>query len=939
MQIWLAEQISFLIFVILCIAAFIIQYWWLQKVKFARLPWRVWIFAVLLLGVGWYLSEQAGHWEWNRIKSLTQDFARLYGDEMEKRGHWKLPSDVVGNDPLYLNLIETEKTWEKLNPDVSDIYTLRKLPNGKNVFIVDSETDYNHNGIYDGEREQRTPVGEVYDEPDAGLERAFRGEANFDFVPITDRWGTWISAFEPLHDPSGHVEAVLGVDFDARNFITAIRNAKLRLISLAALLELMLLGASTLNSVLRAQIIEREKSGESLQLLASAVENARESVVITDAELNLPGPRILFVNPAFTQITGYSADEVLGKTPRILQGPRTDKTVLARLRGNLARGKTFEGETINYRKDGKDFNLEWQIAPIRNAGGKTTHFVAVQHDITARKCAEQKLSVEYAVNRILAESPSWEQAIRETLQTLCGILNWDVGIFWMMDHRASVLCCEEIWIAEEIKGDFKTANLQKTFARGSGIPGRAYASGEALWINDVTQMENFQRAAVAKQAELHTALAFPIFIGSGVGGVIEFFSREIRERDEDLLQSFNNVGNQLGQFFERKRVEEHLLQSQKMETVGRLAGGIAHEFNSIMTAIIGQSELLLEDLPSGSSLAKNAAEIRKAADRAATLTRQLLAYGRKQILQPQILDLNAIVVGMENMLLHLMGRNVQVSFNPDADLKRVRADAGQIEQVVINVAMNAADAMPNGGKLTLETRNVPLDNNYVSRFPDLKTGDYVMLAIADTGAGMSEEIKARVFEPFFTTKGVGKGTGLGLATCHGIIKQSDGHIAIYSELGRGTTVKIYLPPVEGEIKPPAQYKTSGDLPRGTETILLVEDDQSLREMASALLERLGYSVLAATNGVEAMKLVHQQGCGHIDLLFTDVVMPQMSGNELADRVRALHPQTKILFTSAYTESAIVHQGVLNPSVSLLQKPFTPSALAHKIREILNTESV
>jgi len=283
----------------------------------------------------------------------------------------------------------------------------------------------------------------------------------------------------------------------------------------------------------------------------------------------------------------------------------------------------------------------------------------------------------------------------------------------------------------------------------------------------------------------------------------------------------------------------------------------------------------------------------------------------------------------------LMGRGVEVRFNSVANLKSVKADAGQIEQVIVNIAMNATEAMPNGGKLTFETANVTLDADYTSAFPELKPGEYVMLAIGDTGAGMSEQVKARVFEPFFTTKGVGKGTGLGLATCHGIVKQSGGHIAVYSELGRGTTFKIYLPQVESETKPPAPPEASPDLPRGTETILFVEDDPSLRDMAATLLERLGYTVFTAANGVEAMTLIHRQGRGHIDLLFTDVVMPHMSGRELADRVHALHPQTKILFTSAYTENAIVHQGVLNKGVLLLQKPFTPSALAQKLRDVLD----
>jgi CheY-like chemotaxis protein len=246
--------------------------------------------------------------------------------------------------------------------------------------------------------------------------------------------------------------------------------------------------------------------------------------------------------------------------------------------------------------------------------------------------------------------------------------------------------------------------------------------------------------------------------------------------------------------------------------------------------------------------------------------------------------------------------------------------------------------MPNGGKLTLETANVSLDEEYVRGFPDLRPGEYVMLAISDTGAGISKEVKARLFEPFFTTKGVGKGTGLGLATCHGIIKQSGGHIAVYSESGRGATFKIYLPQVEQPTKALAPRREMAELPRGTEAILVVEDDPALREMSAALLKRLGYTVLAAANGVEALSLTHQKGTGHIDLLFTDVVMPQMSGKELSDRIHSLHPDMKVVFASAYTENAIVHQGVLDDGVVLLQKPFTPSALALKLREVLDERS-
>ncbi len=385
----------------------------------------------------------------------------------------------------------------------------------------------------------------------------------------------------------------------------------------------------------------------------------------------------------------------------------------------------------------------------------------------------------------------------------------------------------------------------------------------------------------------------------------------------------------------RKRLEAQLLQSQKLKTVGKLAGGIAHEFNSILTAIIGQSELILGDLPANSPLVRNAMEINQAASRAATLTRQLLAYGRRQVLQPEALDLNRIIVGMESVFRLLMGVDVDTRIVPAPGLQMVKADAGQIEQVIMNIVINARDAMPHGGKLTLETANVTFDEESVDRYAELKAGAYVMLAITDTGGGIAEELKPRIFEPFFTTKGVGQGTGLGLSTCYGIVKQSGGHISVYSEIGRGTTFKIYLPQVQEQAAAPMPRTAAPDLPRGTETILLVEDDPALREMAGTLLKRLGYTVWVAANGIEALSLKQQRNVGHIDLLFTDVVMPHMSGKELADRVAALYPHTKILFTTAYTESAIVHHGVLDKGVSLLKKPFTPSALARKVREILS----
>lgn len=559
----------------------------------------------------------------------------------------------------------------------------------------------------------------------------------------------------------------------------------------------------------------------------------------------------------------------------------------------------------------------------------------LQSEIQERKKAEQQISLECAITRSVAESATAAECAGKVLEKICQTSRYDFGALWLVDHRSDVLRCEEVWPRRSATyAPLADAIAKTNFAKGVGLPGRVWTSGQAAFIPEL-QENNFVRFPAAHASHLRRAFAIPLITSKGIVGVAEFFSRGIDQNDESVLRLCANAGSLLGQALELKRVQEQLFHSQKMETVGKLAGGIAHEFNSIMTAIIGQSEMMLHDLPSSHPLTRNASEISKAADRAAGLTRQLLAYGRKQILNPEVLDLNKIVTGMENMLHHLMGNSTDVLLAPGPGNKWIKADAGQLEQVIMNIAMNAVDAMPNGGKLTLETSCVPLDDTYTDRVPDLHPGAYVMLAITDTGTGMSDEVKAHVFEPFFTTKGIGKGTGLGLSTCQGIVKQSNGHITVYSEAGRGATFKIYLPQVEPDTAAPIRPAGAAQLPTGGETILMVEDDPALREMASGLLERLGYRVLAATDGLDALHVIQRPGIGHVDLLFTDVVMPHMSGKELSERIRSLYPRTKILFTSAYTENAIVHQGVLSPGIVLLQKPFTPGSLARKIRDVLD----
>ncbi len=384
-----------------------------------------------------------------------------------------------------------------------------------------------------------------------------------------------------------------------------------------------------------------------------------------------------------------------------------------------------------------------------------------------------------------------------------------------------------------------------------------------------------------------------------------------------------------------RQSEERLLQAQKMEAVGRLAGGVAHDFNNFLTVIGGFGERLLRGLHAGDARRRDAEEIRRAAERASDLTRQLLAFSRRQVLAPKVLDLNAVVAGMGAMLRRLIGEDIDLVTVLDPALGHVKADPGQLEQVVMNLAVNARDAMPRGGKLTIETRNVELDEAYAGEHVSVNPGRYVMLAVSDTGCGMDAETRARLFEPFFTTRERGKGTGLGLATVYGIVKQSGGNIWVYSEPGRGTSFKIYLPRVEEAVEAAQAAGAIGGSLRGSETVLLVEDEEGVRTLVREVLVRHGYTVLAARHGGEAL-LICERHEGPIHLMVTDVVMPEMSGRELAERLAPLHPAMKVLYVSGYTDDAIVHHGVLDRRTPFLEKPFSPDALARKVREVLGS---
>ncbi len=386
-----------------------------------------------------------------------------------------------------------------------------------------------------------------------------------------------------------------------------------------------------------------------------------------------------------------------------------------------------------------------------------------------------------------------------------------------------------------------------------------------------------------------------------------------------------------------RQSEENFRQSQKMEAVGKLAGGIAHDFNNLLTAIIGYSEMLKMKGSLDTDSGYNVDEIIKAADRSANLTQQLLAFSRKQIMKPKILDLNKLIAETEKMLRRLIGEDIEIVTKLASGLGRVKADPGQIEQVIMNLAVNARDAMPEGGRLIVGTQNVYLDESYCEEHVGAEVGDYVMIAVSDTGHGIDEEAKERIFEPFFTTKEKGKGTGLGLSTAYGIVKQSGGYIWVYSEVNHGTTFKVYLPRVEKSGEESGDGVEKIEAGRGVETVLMVEDEEAVRKMICDVLRHFGYEVIESRSAKEAISEVKGRGGGEIDFLVTDVIMPEMGGRELAERLLKEDPGMHVLYISGYTDEAIVHHGVLDEEIHFLQKPFSPQTLAKRVRDILDLE--
>ncbi len=653
-----------------------------------------------------------------------------------------------------------------------------------------------------------------------------------------------------------------------------------------------------------------------------------------------------FVNDYVETMLGYSVAEWLS-TPNFwlsIVHPEDRARTAQAAAADFARGKESTLEFRWVTKDGRAVWVESNSTLVCDAEGKPAGLRGVTMDITERKLAEERninraalASLRADIIAGLAESDLSQQVVLNRCAAAL-VQNLDAAFvrIWILNREENVL---ELQASAGLYTHLDGAHSRVPV--GSLKIGRIAQDLRPHITNEVQSDPLVSDKEWAKREAIVSFAGYPLMVRDRLVGVMALFSRH--ELAEDALDALAAMAEIISQDIERKRIEEalrvsedQLRQSQKLEAIGMLAGGIAHDFNNLLTTITGYSELALRRLRIEDPLHRNISEVKTAADRAASLTRQLLAFSRKQVLQPKIINLNMIVSELEKMLRRLIGEDVDLRVVIEEGLGNVKADPGQIEQVLMNLAVNARDAMPEGGKLTIETTNVYLDDRYARKHLTVIPGHYVMLAVSDTGTGMDENTQAHIFEPFFTTKEVGKGTGLGLSTVYGIVKQSGGNIWVYSEPGSGTSFKIYFPRVDERPRDSSPKAAAEANLQGTETILLTEDEDMVRTLAREVLEMYGYRVLEAANAGAAL-LICERHLEPIQLLLTDVVMPEMGGHALANRLKLIKPDMKVLFMSGYTDNAIVHQGFLDEGANFIQKPFSPDAMARKVREVLDGE--
>jgi two-component system cell cycle sensor histidine kinase/response regulator CckA len=889
---WFAQNTDYVLFLLLVGTLWLGLGRWLGRTgRLGSLPKVTWVLLVLVAAGGWWAVNRAGSYAQKDIRRQVELLVPFYVQELQQAGHARLADNPAPTDPLYLELIQTEINWLKLNPSIADIYTFRRRADGAIFLLVDSETDYDRNGRIEGEREARTVPGELYEGVTPALTRAFRGETVFDESVTTDRWGTWVSAFAPLRNSAGTVEAVLGVDFDASQWIAQRASARLAWLWLLAGGVLLLSGTAVLIAVLRhdleqRRLVERQLR-EQAELRRMIFDHAPGGVALAGLD-----NRLVEVNEAFCRMLGYQRQELLQMTFLQFTHPEDlEKTKANQMR---AVGETEEIPPLEkryVRKDGSIVHVQLRVGLARDAAGKPLYLVGQITDVTERRLVESELvERQKQLSTVLAHAPV---------------------ILFAIDAAGIFTVCE-----------------------GAGLMAVGRLPREAVG------QSVFDRYAARPDllGDIRRALAGETFtVQREMNGAV-FETRCMPQREPDgrifgMIGLAIDISDRLAVAREREKIEGKLLEVQKLESLGVLAGGVAHDFNNLLTAIMGNANLARLTLPAGSAATANLNQIEQASQLAAGLCQQLLAYAGRGRLEPRLLNLNTLVRETTELLRLSAGSHAQLRFNLAADLPGIMADPAQIRQVLLNIVQNAADAIGRrDGSIEVATRPLAIDEAWLaeaSTGQQLTPGNYVCLEITDNGPGLDRGTRARIFDPFYSTKGNGR--GLGLAAALGILRSHHGALRVTSEPSRGATFTLAFPIYE--VPAPVETARSANPARswrGSGTVLVVDDEESVRATAAQMIAFYGFTVKQAESGQQAIEFLRQRG-SRFDLVLLDLTMPGMDGFATFTALRQLQADQRIVVFSGYSAQDAKQRFAGQNLNGFLQKPFSADSLRDALR--------
>jgi PAS domain S-box-containing protein len=887
---WLAQNVDYLAFLALVAALWGALWVWRRRRKCQPGMPRVLVFMVMaVLLAGWFIVDRAGREAQTGTREKIELLLPLYALEFERLGHAQVPTDSPPGLPAYGQLIKTQIHWQQLNPFIADIYTFRRLNDDRLVVVVDSETDYDHDGLFTGEREQRTRPGTLFISHTAARDRALAGQNSFDDRIYPDLWGSWISAYVPLHDATGRVEAVLGVDVEAAQWRADIWKARLPWISFLGVLVIILLGSATLIALLQHDLQERTRTERQLreqgEMRRMLFDQAPGGVVLCDLQL-----RLLEVNEAFCHMLGYTREELLQLTINQISHPDDlQKTQEGARRVATGQIDLNLMEKRYVRKDGSILDAMVSVGLIRDENNTPKFLVGHITDVTKRRRAESELQLrQKQLDTILANTPV---------------------ILFVVDPQGTV-----------------------TFSEGAGLASIGSKPGQSVG-------KSFYDRYAARPdiiADARRALAGEVFAAQRElnGAVFETHYTPIRDAG-GKVSGMIGIGFEITERGksrrERERMERQMLDMQKLESLGVLAGGVAHDFNNLLTSILGNASLARLALGEASPVLYNLGQIEQASQTAASLCQQLLAYSGRGRLDTSEIDLGSLIQESTDLLRLSVGNQVRLQFEFAPQLPTIMADPAQVRQVLLNLVLNASEAVNRrDGVIQITTGLLTVDAAWLAGArigQDIRPGEYVGLEISDNGPGLSVETQARIFDPFFSTKA--KGRGLGLAAALGIMRSHQGALHLWSQAGQGTKFSLAFPP-HGQRAPQKEPVADGRNWRGRGRILIVDDEEAVRATAAQMTAYYGFEVRQASSGQQALEFVRESPTP-FNLVLLDLTMPGMDGFATFSAIRQLRPDQRIVVFSGYSEQDAKKRFAGQNLTGFLQKPFSADALRDVLR--------